>query len=349
MFKQARLKLTVWYLFIIMLISIFFSVLVYRSISLELERGYHRAAIEERAGELNINLPRQLPFKFENIDPRLQNLAIRQLLIEDLQAAKKRVKNNLFLLNGVILAISTAAGYILAGKTLEPIRHTLIKQKRFIADASHELRTPITALKTSLEVNLRDRNLTAKTKNILQSNLDDVNGLERLTNNLLKLSHSPKQKLYFKKIKTDEFVRRALKKIKPQAEKKKIKLVNQTKNTAGTMVQGNPEALTELVTILLDNAVKYTPEGGRIALTTKVNKKNLILTIADNGIGIDKKDLPYIFDRFYRADTSRSKVKVSGFGLGLSVAKKIVVQHKASISVKSKINKGATFIIKLPA
>lgn len=347
-FEKTRLKLTTWYLFIIMLISIFFSVIIYRSISFELERGYQRAAIEQKAQELNIKLPKQLPRRLEKLDPNLKNIILKELITEDIRAAKKRVQINLLILNGIILAISSIAGYILAGKTLEPIEKAMEEQKRFVTDASHELRTPLTALKTNMEVNLRDKKLGKITKQILKSNLDDINALEKLTNNLLQLAnHSETKSLIFSKLNLLKIINKALKNIKPMAKKKNIKLkVNVSKNLN---VYGDKTSLTELITIFLDNAVKYTKKNGQVKLSAKKNKKSVVIKIADNGFGISKKDLPYIFKRFYRADSSRSKVKTKGFGLGLSVAKKIIKQHKGSVLVQSQLKKGTTFIIKLPA
>ena len=100
--------------------------------------------------------------------------------------------------------------------------------------------------------------------------------------------------------------------------------------------------------IFLDNAIKYTPKKGTITIGGKKERNNIKIEIKDTGIGIDKKDLPFIFDRFYRADKSRTKKSVPGFGLGLSLAKKIITLHKGQISVKSKRQKGTTFAVKLP-
>ncbi|MBU1130382.1 HAMP domain-containing histidine kinase, partial [Patescibacteria group bacterium] len=274
-------------------------------------------------------------------------LPLRNLLDQDLKNAQK---NFLFLLiytNGVILIFSATAGYFLAGKTLKPIENAMNDQKRFIADASHELRTPLTALKTSMEVDLRSKKLSKQTKKILKSNLSDVNNLNSLTNNLLRLArqNGNGNNIKLKTVKIINIINKALKSINPLAQQKNIK-ININAEPKNQTVKGNSDLLTELLIILLDNATKYTPKDGSIFITTTTTKKHLILKIKDTGIGIARQHLPHIFDRFYRVDISRSKE--SGFGLGLSLAKKIITQHKGSINVKSEINHGSTFTLHLP-
>lgn len=112
------------------------------------------------------------------------------------------------------------------------------------------------------------------------------------------------------------------------------------------VITGDEESLAKLFTILLDNAIKYTPSGGRIMLQAKARSEKISISVSDTGIGVTKKDLPRMFDRFFRADSSRGKE--TGFGLGLSIAKRIVATHKGTISVASKIGQGTTFIVKLP-
>ena len=177
MFRSARVKLTGWYLLIIMLISMVFSAVIYTSTTRELERGFRRAEMRFRGEELDTPCPRQRPEH------------LRFSFTEDIEAAKKRVVLNLLMINGAILAFSSAAGYFLAGKTLRPIEATMEEQKRFVADASHELRTPLTALKTSIEVALRKKRLVDKdSRAIMESSLEDIDGLESLANNLLSLT-----------------------------------------------------------------------------------------------------------------------------------------------------------------
>lgn len=332
MFTKARLKLTAWYLFIIMFISFSFSAFTYRSVTLEFQR------------RLNV-IERRFDFRGHGFRPPAGQT---QFFIQDLKETRQRLLFILIYTNGVILVFSAVAGYFLSGRTLSPIEAALEEQKRFVADASHELRTPLTALKTSLEVALRDKKMSLKqAKEVLGSNLEDIDSLQSLTNNLLSLTHYQDngRQLVFEEVDLEEIVKKAAKKILPLAKERGIDLKLEIGDHT---LQANRESLEEMLLIFLDNAVKYTPKGGQVTLTTKSGKKNLIIEIKDTGIGIAERDLPHIFDRFYRVDQSRSKSKVTGFGLGLALAKRIIEIHRGSVAVSSALNKGTTFTIKLP-
>jgi len=348
MFKSARLKLTGWYLLIIMLVSVFFSTVIYFGTVRELERGFHRVELRFRAEELGIPLPQGFPERPEDLPPRLREISPRFFSVEELQATKNRLKLNLLVINGVILGISALVGYFLAGKTLQPIEASLEEQKRFVADASHELRSPLTALKTSMEVALRDKKMSlAEAKKVIKSNLEDIDSLQFLSNNLLNLANfqSNSHNFVFRETDIAEVVKSAYRKILPLAKEKNIEIRIEVRKQT---LPANQESLEEMMVIFLDNAVKYTPSGGKVSINTKTNKKHLLIEIKDTGIGIDPKDLPHIFDRFYRADASRTKEKVVGFGLGLSLAKRIIEIHKGAVEVASILGKSSNFIIRLP-
>lgn len=348
MFKSARLKLTGWYLIIIMLISLFFSAVIYLGAVQELERGFHRAELRFKAEELGIPLPQPFSERPEDLPPRLREIALRFFSVEELKATKRRLGLNLLVVNGMILGISALASYFLAGRTLQPIEKVMEEQKRFVADASHELGTPLTAIKTSIEVALRDKKMSIKeAKKVLKENLEEVDSLHSLSKNLLSLAQPQKgtNNFVFEQIDIAEVIKSAYKKIAPLAKKKDI---NIKLKTASHILEADRRSLKEMVTIFLDNTVKYTPQGGKVTVTTKSDSKNVLIKIKDTGIGIAKGDLPHIFDRFYRVDQSRSKAKVAGFGLGLSLAKRIIEVHKGKVEVSSVVGKGTTFSIKLP-
>lgn len=182
MFYKARIKLTVWYLLIIMLVSGFFSVVIYRVQTLELER-------------------------FNRI--RLERI---QYIIEE---SKDRLRNKLILINLIVFLISGIGGYVLAGRTLAPIQLMLDDQQRFVADASHELRTPLTSLKTAFEVFLRGSKKSLTTQKIIRESISEVDKLQSLTTSLLSLSKSkrPFEKVHLKKI-----ILQAVSKACPQAK-----------------------------------------------------------------------------------------------------------------------------------
>jgi signal transduction histidine kinase len=332
MFRLARIKLTAWYLLIIMLISVSFSLVTYRILSSELNRIERMQVI--RTTLLFPNPGSSLP-RFVAIDP--------QLIVD----AKNRLKIILTLINVSIFAASTAAGYFLAGKTLKPIQDMVDDQNRFISDASHELRTPLTCLKSEIEVNLRDKKLTLKdAKNTLKSNLEEVNNLQNLSNYLLKLNRfNHNLNLELKPISLLTIIDSAIKKVSPIAKDKNIKIIN---STADLYVRGDSISLIEALVILLDNAIKYSSKNTEIKINLQDRSGILSLNIKDQGIGISEGDLPHIFDRFYRADNARTKNQSGGYGLGLSIAKKIIEAHHGRIEVESKLGQGTKFTILLP-
>lgn len=330
MFTKARFKLTGWYLLIIMIISILFSGVVYQQSTQEIGRGLRMQALRfnrERA------LTEQPPHPLD---------------ISVLEEAKKRIAVQLLFINLGILILSGLSAYFLSGKTLKPIEKVLEEQKRFISDASHELRTPLTALKLEIEVALRDKNLDLKeAQKLLQSNLEEVNKMQSLSNYLLTLNRyqTSKIKLDFEAVKVFDVIRESLINTQKLANKKKIRILQKGKDVE---IITNQQSLVELINILLDNAIKYSKQDKTIIISTKSDHRNVYISVKDQGIGIKASDIPYIFNRFFRADISRSKTHVEGFGLGLSIAKGILIPLNGKISVESSLNEGSTFLITLP-
>ena len=348
MFQNARLKLTLWYLVIIMLVSGFFSLIVYRGFTKELGRGFRMQAMHGGVGtgiviRDRFGYQRILPFWIypEEIPP--------EEFSEIINLAKHRFALQLFIINAGILVLAGTAGYFLAGKTLHPIEVMVNEQKRFVADASHELRTPLTSMKTEVEVALRDKKLTLNdAKNLLKSNLAEVDKMKHFSDNLLSLSRyeSNDHDLPMEDVDLAEAARQAIERNMPQAKDKRLKV---KEDLSQAVVKENPQSLVELISILINNAIKYSPEKSKVSVRVNSKKKHAVIEVDDKGVGIDEKDIPHIFDRFYRADTSRSKTKTDGYGLGLSIAKSIVDAHKGEIKVKSKVGKGSTFKVILPA
>lgn len=326
MFHSARIKLTLWYLLIIMLISLSFSVVIYRMLTSELDRV-------ERMQRLRFG--HGVPEIFR-LDPQL------------VDETKDRLLFFLAMVNLAILAGSAGAGYFLAGRTLRPIAEMVEEQKQFITDASHEIRTPLTSLRSEIEVSLRDKELNlAEARKILRSNLEEVNHLQVLSDGLIKLTQYQKGNNGFPvtKLSLGSLVNEAIKKVAGLAKSKKIIIQNETKDLS---LEGNLPALTELLIIFLDNAIKYSPPETTVKISTQKSDGLVFISIADQGVGIDEKDIPHVFDRFYRADKSRNKSDTPGYGLGLSIAKQIVGKHHGLIKVQSQLNVGTTFIIQLP-
>jgi signal transduction histidine kinase len=332
MFNNARIKLTAWYLLIIMFISIFFSLAIYRGVIGEMNRV-------TRLERFRIQ---QTPFNQPMVPPVLFD----QEIIGEI---KRRIIFSLIVINGIILVTAGGLGYFLAGKTLKPIADMVDEQNRFVSDASHELRTPLTSLKTAIEVELRDKKMDLPSaKKLMGDNLVEINRLQSLSEGLLQLTQmeNGNSNLKLEKLSLKKIIGTAVKKINIIAREKKITIVNSSQDYK---ITGNELALTDLLVIVLDNAIKYSGHGKKIIIDTEKKDKKVSLFIKDQGIGIDGKDLPRVFDRFYRAEKARERKGTGGYGLGLAIAKKIVETHHGKIEIESKLDKGTTVIIILPS
>ncbi len=328
MFNSARLKLTGWYLLIVMCISIAFSIAIFRVLTFELDRFEHMQRIRVELPLPPQGVPRRLAF-----DPAL---------IEEI---KQRLLVRLGIINACIFILSGASAYFLATKTLKPIQEMMDEQYQFVSDASHELRTPLTSLKSGIEVNLRDKKLTmSEAKKVMQESLHDVNKLESLTNRLLLLAQYEQVAPRYEKVLLHEVLATALQSVKPSLVQKNI-ITEMT--VPEWSVRGDMNALVELFTIVLDNAVKYSPIKKTIIIEAHKKDGMAVIGIHDEGMGISHEDLPHIFDRFYRADKARTKKGVDGFGLGLSIAARIADTHHGSIAAYSKPRSGTTIEVRL--
>jgi signal transduction histidine kinase len=347
MFREARIKLTIQYLGIIMLISFFFSLVIYLGINRELGRIDHMQQARQQRTEDFLNVYEEFRRNRAQMGMPAPSFVVPLEETISIPETRARILTILGIINLSILGISGVAGYFLAGETLHPIQVMLEEQKDFISNASHELRTPLSSLKSEIEVALRNKKITVKeAKDLLKSNLEEVDKMAGLSDYLLRLDRYQRGKSNFRfsRVNLKKVAEESIKKVQSLAKERKIKIVNKLKNA---IVQGNQESLVELATILLDNAIKYSPPGKRVILSTLKEGPSGVLRIQDFGMGIDKKDLPHLFERFYRAEASRSKNKVDGYGLGLSIAKSIVELHGGKVQVESSPQKGSTFTAKI--
>lgn len=339
MFQKARIKLTLLYLLIIMAVSGSFSLVIYKFSTREIERfsRTQRLRIERRILEQGFFGTKIVPKDF-----------IAVIEPEILAEARQRLILILLGINGAIFIFSGSLGYFLAGKTLEPIKEMVDKQNIFVSDASHELRTPLTALGIGLEVFLRDKKQSLSKANVvIRESLSEISNLQALSERLLKLAQfqSPLFSLNLESVSLNKVVSEAIEKLKSLAKEKKIRIVT---NVEEVKVIGNFEELSRLLIVLLDNAIKYSLSNQEVEIKVQKENSNAKIQVLDHGIGINEKDLPHIFDRFYRADLAREKVGGNGFGLGLAIAKKITELHRGSIKVESVVNQGTTFTVLLP-
>ena len=225
------------------------------------------------------------------------------------------------------------------------------ERRLFVSNVSHELRTPLTSVKSYLEALDEGALSEPVAPDFIKVSLDETNRMMRMVTDLLHLSridnatsHLDVELINFTAFIT--FILNRFDQIRGQDEEKKYELVRDYPITS-VWIEIDTDKMTQVIDNILNNAIKYSPDGGRITVTMKTTDDQMILSISDQGLGIPKQDLPRIFDRFYRVDRARSRAQ-GGTGLGLAIAKEIIKQHKGFIWAKSEYGKGSTFTIVLP-
>lgn len=227
------------------------------------------------------------------------------------------------------------------------------ERRLFVSNVSHELRTPLTSVKSYLEA-LDDGALSEPVApDFVKVSLNETNRMMRMVTDLLSLSRIDNETSQLDIELTNftafiTFILNRFDKIKSQSQEdtKKYELIREYPITP-IWVEIDTDKMTQVIDNILNNAIKYSPDGGKIKVGMKTTDAQLIISISDEGLGVPKKDLPRIFDRFYRVDKARSRAQ-GGTGLGLAIAKEIVKQHKGFIWAKSEYGKGSTFTIVLP-
>lgn len=334
MFRSATVKLTAIYVGILMVICLMFSVLLYRVLAHEFARNY-TVQTDFFAGR-----------------PRLENLArdpeALQFLDQQVDKGKQRILLELLYINFSLLLTGGIASYFLARKTLKPIEEAHDAQARFTADASHELRTPLATMQTEIEVALRDPKLNLKqSKELLGSNLEEVSTLRQLTTGLLTLARGIDRGITRQSTNVNDAVTDALLRTQKSAEKRDVAI--STKLVKKIQANIDRTHLTEVLVILLDNAVKYSAPKQVVELSAVRKNDTVIISIIDHGIGISAQNMEHIFERFYRADNARTQSGQNGHGLGLAIAKQLIEQYGGNIEVISEEGVGTTVNVAVPA
>ncbi|RRN47717.1 cell wall metabolism sensor histidine kinase VicK [Streptococcus halitosis] len=225
------------------------------------------------------------------------------------------------------------------------------ERRLFVSNVSHELRTPLTSVKSYLEALDEGALYDPVAPDFIKVSLDETNRMMRMVTDLLHLSRidNATSKLDVELINFTAFITFILNrfdKMRNQDEEKKYELVRDYPITS-VWIEIDTDKMTQVIDNILNNAIKYSPDGGKITVSMKTTDDQMILSISDQGLGIPKQDLPRIFDRFYRVDRARSRAQ-GGTGLGLAIAKEIIKQHNGFIWAKSEYGKGSTFTIVLP-
>ena len=219
--------------------------------------------------------------------------------------------------------------------------------RQFSSDASHELRTPLTVLKGQSELVLSKPRSPAEYREVLSSNLEEINYMSKILDDLFTLAKSDEGRLNmeFQTVDFRSIIEDVCRHVEVLAEEKNVRVV--VAYLEPVNVNGDPHRLRQMVLTLMHNGIKYTPSGGEIKVSLEDQRKQAAFTISDNGIGIPDNELPLIFNRFYRVDKARSRDE-GGSGLGLSICKYIVDAHGGKIDVESQVGVGTRFRILIP-
>lgn len=321
-FHAATLKLTAWYLAILMTVSLAFSVVIYQITAREFDRP----------------LPPESQTRFFT-----EADIIRQAREARAIESKRNVLINLTVMNIVTLALGAGASYVFARRTLKPIEEAMEAQSRFVSDASHELRTPLAVMRTENEIALRGKKpQVGELKQVLASNLEEVERLQLLTDRLLALSSL--QELPLASFALGKVMAEVASRHEASAKQKQIVLaLSETQLVA----IGHDDTVSDILSILIDNAIKYSPTKTTITVDAVELGKKVQVRVADEGPGISDDEKSKVFDRFYRSDESRTKQHVEGHGLGLALAARLAILNHAQLTVVNNTPTGSVFVLEL--
>ena len=332
MFESATLKLTAWYLVILVSISLLFSFIIYELSTTEISSRLERLQIRIEGSSETLTLPGPL--------------TLTDVRMNQTREAQASIFVGLVYMNLAVIGLGGVGSYLLARRTLQPIRASHEAQSRFTSDASHELRTPLAVMKSEIQVALRDPKASKQDyKELLQSNLEEVDKLTALSTTLLELARLDNPNL--SRGQYVDVAKIVTKQVEARSDQKHR--ISVTLPKSPVFVEGNETMLSDLVQILIDNALKYSPPDSEVTLSFGTNGRTCKLFVTNQGEGIDPQDAEHIFDRFYRADSARtSEGGQRSYGIGLSLAKKIVELHEGKISVTSTPRELTLFTVSLP-
>lgn len=335
MFRSARLKLTLFYLATLFAFSLTLTIGIRLFAEFELNKSF-----TAQQGEFHELARNGLSLLIPHPEDDFQDAQLYHA-----QVARQHLNQDLIILNAVALVAGGLVSYWFAGRTLRPIARVHEAQARFVADASHELRTPLANIRAENEVFLRQKAFTPEeTRELVQSNLEEVQRLEHLSRDLLALSQYGQSDLPKEMVAIKTAVREAVAQTDSLLKAKAVRVERQLGEGS---VRANRESLVRLLVILIDNAVKYGPREGTIYIAGVQHAANYVITVRDEGPGIDPKDAPHVFERLYRGDPARANT-TSGYGLGLALAQEIVQAHSGSIKTYNSPQGGAVFSVQLP-
>ncbi len=335
---SIRFTLTLWYSLIFVGTALLYSVLTNVIVSHQLHKDPHSMSLDVEQAKTEL-LQRQLH------DGSAEDLiSLQDVLNQVRQHDLETIQFNSILLFFVLLALSGIGGYLMAGKVLQPLYYSFNLQKEFIANASHELKTPLTISQLNLEAILHDQTLSrTELENYLRQAISSTTFMNQLIEDLLLLA-SAEQELTFTPVDLRNLVINATNQLQPLAKQAHKTLTLEHNPTDRFTRAGNVTLLQRAIMNCIENAIKYAKSN--ILVTLHKTHYHDIITISDDGNGIPAADLPKVTRRFYRVDVSRSKIS-GGTGLGLAITKTIIERHGGTIKISSQTGQGTTITLTL--
>jgi signal transduction histidine kinase len=270
--------------------------------------------------------------------------------VEPEDATLQRLLLALLIGGGSALALSLGGGWLLAGRSLIPIQSAFASQQEFVADASHELRTPLSILRSATDLldKHSDEPLRAN-RGLFEDVRREIRHMERLNLDLLTLARADQRQLQLAvgQVQLGALAADLMRRVRPLADERGVTVAVDIASPP-PVVEADPERLHQVGLILLDNALKHTPSGGRVTLVARRDATNAVLEVIDTGEGIPDEHLIRIFDRFHRLDRARSRAQ-GGTGLGLAIARALVTAHGGQIVASSREGAGTRVSVRLPA
>ena len=310
-FLWARLKLTATYALILIVIVIGFSLVLFRNI----------------AGNLN-----------DSEDADFSGIQVHDQFVHD---TLENVQAEIVLLDLIVVLVATATSYGLAGYTLRPIQLAMEAQRKFAENASHELRTPLAVMRNDMAVLLREARPSGESvRRTLSSNIEEVDRMAAMTEDLLALARSEiKKTLSLHRLNLTEVIQQTVGKLRSLANDKGIELLFEQGDDI--RIVGNRSALERIATNIIKNAIEHTAKGS-VEVSVTLERGQALLRVSDTGTGISERDIPHVYERFYKGERS------SGTGLGLAIVRELVNQHHGQVNISSREGEGTMVRISLP-
>jgi two-component system, OmpR family, manganese sensing sensor histidine kinase len=270
--------------------------------------------------------------------------------MEENQEAIERLDMALAFSIAIGTGFGALAGFVMTRKAMEPIEASFQRMRQFVGDASHELRSPIMAISSNAQVALRyPAGMRAGDQEKFETIAATAQQMKGLTEHLFQLTRAEDQPLEgFDPVDLGALLRNQVERFRPQAQQHAIGLQLHLPQQAMLQVNVSSNDLDLLFANLIENALTYTPDGGRVQITADADHQSVRVLVEDNGIGVAQDQIPFLFDRFWRADAAR-QYNTGGYGLGLSIVQAILLKHRGTIQVSSSPGQGSCFAVRLPA